>query len=363
MKTILEIKELQKAIKEVNKIKKNEDFELSEIIEMSASDGHTYLIKDNFQTRIKKKINSEMIENGSIGLDSATIKLLLKLKNNEITFSDNEIKTGKKIIKFVNQGTVKREYQQEKIDSFEVTEKELLRMLEVNYTCATDEARPILQGVCFKDNETCAVDGYRLSKRTTSEYDFDGEFVLKNESIKVLKSLLDAKKNSIVQVDIFDKEVVFSFNDTELTCKIMDGKFVNYKGIIPSEDSEVNALYINDIAEMMDSLMLINEIKVVDKKGNKKQPTVMLSADDEKKLVLSCKGVSNSITDVMEKNSYTIYDSEICFNSKYLIEGLKIQTQEKIYCTYATRVSPMVVSNTDENFENIELILPIRQMQ
>lgn len=359
MKTVLEIKELQKAIKEVNKIKKNKDFELSEIIQVSSESGHTYLIKDNFQTRIKKKINSEVVENGSIGLDENTTKLLLKLKNDEITFLDEEIKTGTKTIKFVSQETIKREDLQEKNSSFEVSEKELLRMLEVNYTCATDEARPILQGVCFKDNETCALDGYRLSRRTTHEYDFEGEFILNNESIKILKSLLDKEKNSNLRVNIYDKFVIFSFNDIELTCTKMDGKFVNYNSIIPY-DEKYNTLYINDIEEIMNSLTLINEIKVVDKRGRKTQPIVMLSADDEKKLILSSKGVSNSITDAMEKNSYTNHESDICFNTKYLIESLKIQSQEKIYCTYKNKVSPMIISETDENVENIELILPVR---
>jgi DNA polymerase III subunit beta len=354
MKTILSVNELNKAIKEVNKVKAVKGITATENITIQVENGNTYLIKDNFDSRIKKKVESYENEAGSIALDTSSIKLIAKLKNDEIIINENEISLGKKKIKFINQKSLTRENLQDEITTFTVTQKELLRMLEVSYCKTKDETRPILKGVYFNKNETCSLDGYRMSVRKSEQYNNESEFVVNGESIDILKSLLK-KNDNIVNISVYEKNVIFNFDDTELTCKLLDGKFINYKSLLPQDDYGYY-IKISDTSEIMESLDLMKEVK-----NGKESSLTMFTKDQYNNLVLQANNSTNTITDTMEKSIYkdTKNDMEkIAFKTIYMIDAIKNNNNETIDIFYLNNVSPMIIYTN--NKDNFELVLPVR---
>lgn len=354
MKTILNVNELNKAIKEVNKVKATKDTTSSENIMIQVEAGNTYLIKDNFDSRIKKKVESYNNEAGSIALDTSTVKLISKLKNSDVIINENEITLGKKKIKFINQEALTRESLESEITNFKVSQKELLRMLEVSYCKAKDETRPILKGICFNKNETCSLDGYRMSVRKSDLYNNESEFVVNGGSIDILKSLLK-KNDNIVNVSVYEKNVIFNFNDIELNCKLLEGKFINYKSLLPQNDTGYY-ININDTSEIMESLDLMKEVK-----NGKESSLTMFTKDQYNNLVLQANNSTNTITDTMLKSIYKDVKDDmekIAFNTLYMIDAIKNNNNETLDIFYPSHLSPMIVYTN--NKDNFELVLPIR---
>ena len=122
-------------------------------------------------------------------------------KNSEMVVENNIIKLGTKEVKFKELDEEYPNINYELHDKkFEVSQKELLRLLSCSYCMATDEARPILKGVNLKDNKCCALDGFRLSIRESNEFTSDIDITIPSEAVKLLEKLLDMKSNEIVEV-------------------------------------------------------------------------------------------------------------------------------------------------------------------
>ena len=355
MKTILNVNELNKVIKEVNKVKVIKGIALTENIMIQVENDNTYLIKDNFDSRIKKKVESYNNEAGSIALDTSTVKLISKLKNDDITITESEITLDKKKIKFINQEALTRENLDSEITTFTVSQKELLRMLEVSYCKAKDETRPILKGICFNNNETCSLDGYRMSVRKSELYNNESEFVVNGDSIDILKSLLK-KNDNIVNVSVYEKNVIFNFDDTELTCKLLEGKFINYKSLLPQNDCGYY-ININDTSEIMESLDLMKEVK----NDKKNDSLTIFTKNQYNNLILQANNSTNTITDTMTKSEYTETKDDmekIAFNTIYMIEAIKNNNNESLEIFYPSNLSPMIIYT--DNKDNFELVLPVR---
>ena len=355
MKTILNVNELNKVIKEVNKVKVIKGIALTENIMIQVENDNTYLIKDNFDSRIKKKVTSYDNEDGIIALDTSTVKLISKLKNDDITITESEITLDKKKIKFINQEALTRENLDSEITTFTVSQKELLRMLEVSYCKAKDETRPILKGICFNNNETCSLDGYRMSVRKSELYNNESEFVVNGDSIDILKSLLK-KNDNIVNVSVYEKNVIFNFDDTELTCKLLEGKFINYKSLLPQNDCG-HYIKISDTSEIMESLQLMKEVE-----NNKKDDSLTIFTKDQyNNLILQASNQTNTITDTMVKSEYTETKNDmekIAFRTIYMIEAIKNNNNESLEIFYPSNLSPMIIYT--DNKDNFELVLPVR---
>ena len=353
MKTTLNIKELQTTIKEVNKLKYDKELPVTNNIQLLSEDGQTYIIKNTVECIIKKKINSYVHDHGEFNIDESTAKLLLKLKNDDITFEDKQIATRKKVIKVADTEFLNTIKIDNPIKSIEVDSQELLRMLEVNYTCASDETRPIIQGVCFNNNEVCALDGYRLSLRSTEKFDLESEFVINNKYIKILKTFLSKEKNDTLKIELYEKFAKFILSDVELTCILMEGKFINYKSLLPSELTG-NILNVKDKDELKDSLELMLEV-------DKKTSLVKLQADSEKNLTIEASSIKNSLKDTLENSIYKNSNdrSLIAFNVKYLLDAIKNTNYNNMNWCYVNNVTPMIICDS-LNMDNLELVLPVR---
>ena len=358
MKTVINVKEFKNITKELNKVKNVKSLPEGDNIQIKVED-NTYITKNVYQNILTIKTNSGT-ESGEIVLDNDTIKLLNKLKSGDIEFSDNVIVNGKKNIKFENVGFYEKINLKEFKNSFKVTQEELLRLLEVNYAKAQDETRPILQGVCFKNNEVFAVDGYRLSKRTTNEFNCNTQFVINSQAPDILINLLNEsiknKSNDIVNVDIFENYVIFSFDNYKLTSLLLEGTCVNIDGILTNslEEYKRNEITITDTNKFIESLEFVKESK---DNTQGKQP-IILNIKDNKVVLSSCKDSITEELDYAEINS-SIEDLRIGFNPKYLIElSKKCYKNKNFKIIFATKVQPAYI--TTDNLENVELVLPVR---
>ena len=354
MKTIVNINELVKGLKEINKVKENKEVAMKDNSLILSKNGRTVIAKNNIKTYVEINIDSDIEEEGQVVLTSQNIKIINKMKNHDTEITDNNIKVGNKNLNipkfdFIN-------FKEKEIENtYTINSKELSRLLEVDYCCDKTDTRPILQGVCFKNNRVCALDGYRMSLRTSNILNINGEFVLHNSSIKVLKDFLPKKEDVKITINSNNTYTEFLFNNYRVVCYNMEGNYIKFEQITPQEIGR-NIVKLNDIKYFKDSIDIINDM-------TKSYTTkIMEMTSENEQLKISANNLNNTFTDIIEgseTNFSTLFDV-IAFNPRYLFETFKyINFEDSVTFNFKNAISPMVISK-DFSLDNFELILPIR---
>jgi len=132
---------------------------------------------------------------------------------------------------------------------FEMHQADLLSILrQTLFAASQDETRPILTGLLFEIRgnrlTVASTDTYRLCLRT---YDFVEEvaeeldaIISRTVLVEVMR-LLKANDKEPVKVSIGDNEVSFTVGHVSLRSRLIEGQFVNYPKVIPTEhDKKAN---------------------------------------------------------------------------------------------------------------------------
>lgn len=124
------------------------------------------------------------------------------------------------------------------------------------YATADDEMRPAMNGIFF-DMDTVgttlvASDSHKLVCYTTTaaQVGAKSSFILHKKPASVLKSIID-KVEGDVHVAYDASNVVFSFGDTMMVCRLIVGKFPDYRRVIPQNNSNVLRI---DRARLLDTV-------------------------------------------------------------------------------------------------------------
>ncbi|MFA7087030.1 MAG: DNA polymerase III subunit beta [Aliarcobacter sp.] len=126
---------------------------------------------------------------------------------------------------------------------FEMSQADLLSILrQTLFAASTDETRPILTGLLFEFRGSrltvASTDTYRLCLR---KYDFDTEVaeeldaIISRTVLAEVMRLLKANGKEPVEVSLGDNEVEFTIGDVTLGSRTIEGQFVNYPKVVPTE--------------------------------------------------------------------------------------------------------------------------------
>lgn len=226
------------------------------------------------------------------------------------------------------------------------------------FATGTDDLRVTLTGVCFdfkKDSLVfVATDANKLVKFTRNDIKSEEEkqLIMPRKPIMVLMNALSGKDEE-VKIGFNSTNISFELENTVMICRLIDGKYPNYEGVIPKENP--NTLEINR-SELLKSIKRISIFAnkashqvVFDKKGNS---LTILSEDKDynNKAVetLMCVGDGN--------------DLRIGFNARFLGEMLSNLTSDKIKLEMsdpnrAGVITP--VETKDENESILMLVMPV----
>ena len=82
-----------------------------------------------------------------------------------------------------------------------------------------------------------ATDAHKLVKYQRSDVSATevAEFIMPKKPLNLLKGIL-AGSESDVTIEYNDSNAKFSFDNTELICRLIDGKYPNYEAVIPKEN-------------------------------------------------------------------------------------------------------------------------------
>jgi len=239
--------------------------------------------------------------------------------------------------------------------AFELPAKELKDIItKTTLFAAVDNARPTLRGVLFelvgKDLTTVALDGFRLSKvtKTVSKSTGDMKIIIPARALDEIKKLL-VDENENIGIIVENKFVQVAVGSTTFASRLIDGEFVNYKQIIPTEFVSSVIVETNALTSSVGRASLLSR--------NEKVNLVSLTITD-KQITVDANSELGKINEKVPANLEG-QDIKIAFNSKYLFDAINAGNDEFIKIAFNAPLSPCVITNAKAG-DYLFLVLPVR---
>ena len=186
------------------------------------------------------------------------------------------------------------------------------------FAAGNDDLRPVMSGVFFQfspENLTfVATDAHKLVKyqRTDVTASQVAEFIMPKKPLNLLKGILLGSEEDVL-VEYNDSNAKFSFDETVLICRLIDGKYPNYEAVIPKENP-------NQLSISRDQFL--SSVKRVSIFSNKTTHQIRLRiAGAELNISAEDIDYSNKAEERLTC-SYQGDDMQIGFNSRFLVEML-----------------------------------------
>ena len=222
------------------------------------------------------------------------------------------------------------------------------------FSTALDDTRPILKGVCFEIGKeiitAVGLDGYRLAlvKKPVKDSSVETRIVVPAKSLTEISKFLEDSDEEI-KICVQKNFLMVDIDSTKIISRLIEGDFINYKQIVPSEFSTSIIISRNMFEEAIERTSILSRID---------RNNLVKFEIREKILTLT----SNSDIGNIRENigiALTGNDLTIAFNSRYFSEGLRTMSDEAIKISFNTPSSPCVVTPVDGD-EYLYLILPVR---
>ena len=357
---------LQEAIYTVQKaVTGKSTLAILEGILITAKNGNITLVGTDIDLSIETNMKANVLEQGTIAVDSKLFgELIKKLPNDEIEITTKE----NNYIEIVCQKSrsVIIHMDADEFPSLPIVDENILLSFSqyilkdmikgTSFAAAQDETRPILTGILFeiKDKKLnlVALDGLRVAIRSEN-IDNDNliNVVIPAKTLnEVAKIMSDGDEE--VKITFTKNHILFNLGKTKIISRLLEGEFIKYASIIPNE---YNTKVVVNRHEMQDC---IERASLVAKEGNTN--LVKIDINDDIMIINS----NSQLGKVREELTVSLQGQsiQIAFNSKYLIDVLKIMDEDEIVMEFSSSVSPCVVKSKEGN-NCIYLVLPVRVLK
>ena len=242
------------------------------------------------------------------------------------------------------------------IVSFQIQQEELKNLLEdTMFAMAQQDVRYYLNGLLLEVGQNAlravATDGHRLALKDITE---SVDAADKMQAIIPRKGVIEAarllKHNSEpVQVKLTKNHIQIKFEETQFTCKLIDGRFPDYERVLPKNQDNV---LIADRELLKQGLTRASIL------SNEKYKGVRLSLQKDCIKALAHNPEHEEAEEEIEV-SYKGPDMEIGFNVSYLLDALNaIKTQNVILITTDPDSSCLLLPEQQESSKYV--VMPMR---
>ena len=223
------------------------------------------------------------------------------------------------------------------------------------FAASIDEKKGILTGTLlnFEDNdlELVALDGFRmaLSQKNISTGVNKKIIVPARILAEINKIIAEAEGSDTISLVLEDKKIEILTEDTRVVARLLEGDFIKYREIIPSSHKTSIILSRNDLLQSIERAALLT-------KDNKNNLIKMNITDGSLDISSrSEEGNVNEHINIDKKGD----DLVIGFNSKYILDVLKVVSDDEIKMEFGSSVNPALIVPV-EGKEYTFLVLPVR---
>ena len=223
---------------------------------------------------------------------------------------------------------------------------------------SNDDTRHYLNGIYFHITEGhgrnfltgVATDSHRLSSSSLEvENTTDlNPFILPRKTVFQLSSLLSETSDQLL-MQVSDNKIKFSVGNIKLISKVIDGKFPDYKKVVPTNNDK--SLIVSS-KDFINSIERVASVSLDRKEGVK----LFLSKDN---LQLSVNSANSGEGNEKIKAEFSSENLNISFNSKYLIDIASEIEDVNLKMNLKDSVSPVLVEDkSDKN--SYYVIMPMK---
>ena len=133
----------------------------------------------------------------------------------------------------------------EDVTTLRITSNVLLDSINRSiFATASEELRPVMNGIYFDLGPEClaivASDGHKLvrNRNYSIREEEPKSFILPKKPASLLKGVL-AKDESEVVIRFDNRNAELSFSDSQLQCRLIEGRYPNYNSVIPQDNPNV----------------------------------------------------------------------------------------------------------------------------
>ncbi|MFW6305879.1 MAG: DNA polymerase III subunit beta [Bacillota bacterium] len=323
------------------------------------------LIGNDLEIGIEHWINAEIIEEGIIVLPASELSNIIRELPSDNIFFELDSKNYHVNIECLNSKFTLKGFQGDEFpqlpevkDAFKIniSKKNFYKLLkEVKFSTSTDQTQPALTGALFslteKNISLVSTNTYRLAYsiiKNKNNIDDDFKVILPGSTLNELFTLIDNEKYEI-EVLLNKNYVRFSFQDIIFISRLIEGKFPDYKQVLPSNFNSTIKVdrknFLNAVKRA--SLIAKLESNIISIKIEKDNMIINSSSSEH--------GKAHEIIEIELDGP----EQTIDVDAGYIIDVLKILDEDVVIIKLIDALNPLTITKYN-NDDFTYLIMPVR---
>lgn len=224
---------------------------------------------------------------------------------------------------------------------------------QVIIAASGDEARPVLTGVFVHSSEgklyIAATDSYRLAEKVLMPVKDEVSLLVPVSAMQdLLRIVSDAEDDVVVTSD--EQQVLFKVGDVELVARLIEGKYPDYRKLIPAKFATTAVLKRAD---------LLNAAKVSSLFARESAGSITLNVEENTQ-ELSIRSVASQLGENTATAAAKVTGGgSITLNSRYLLDALHALSGEEVELCFNGKLEPVVLRDPATK-DYVHIIMPLK---
>lgn len=227
---------------------------------------------------------------------------------------------------------------------------------QTTFAAALNTTRPILTGVYFYvENgglKMVSTDSYRLAEKELKLIESIGEVacIVPAKTLMELNSVLGLVKDvSDIEVIVSRNQIQFIVGRVQITSRLIEGQFPNYKQVIPTESKTNAVLKANDLS------LVLKRINLFAKENNNKI-LIKVSADQ---LSVTTEQTQIGVGEESVPIKLEGEGGEIALNSQFMLDFLSNIKSSEISLSLSDKTRPAIFKPLEKK-DYLHIIMPLK---
>jgi DNA polymerase-3 subunit beta len=221
---------------------------------------------------------------------------------------------------------------------------------------SSDSTRPVLTGIYWHvvDGELymAATDGYRLAEKKVGAVDVAISAIIPTSTIQeVTRTISDDSTDIDLLLD--ETQVRFRMGENEITSRLIDGNFPDYRQLIPSSSA-------TNFSTEKQALIQAAKLASLFSNGSGGNISIKTEANENKTTISSVASEYGDNTSTLPTQSLSGDDASVSINSRYLLEALAAIDDDTVAFGFSGKLAPCVVRPTNNKENYTHIIMPIK---
>lgn len=219
---------------------------------------------------------------------------------------------------------------------------------------SVDDTRPMLTGVYCHTHQGnlyfAATDGYRLAERSLGAFEQELSAIIPAQTLQDVLRVMTDDLNEVKMI-FDDNQVRILLDDIEITSRLIDGTFPDYRQLIPVQ-SDI------EVTIDKDEFGRITKVASLFARESGGSVTLKASETDQK---LSIHSVASQLGEnTSEADAKINAAGQVTLNSRYLIEGLGCIDSPTVTFSFSGKLSACILTAAEQERDYKHIIMPLK---